>query len=189
MSHEKYDRYIEKTRSFIVHPFLDWDDGTQNSFSQIWADMTGWKELSGYVAEAYSSLPVFEKNSCTVFCERNYGCAGALNFYGKEYRLPEIITFHESYVFWAPDSIPYGPMIYVYRDIKDLEKYFGNITEVGSVDNRYFRENGLKVFLCREPLTGTDAAYKKLARGEKNRYIRTLKASRSQKKYKNNSGE
>jgi len=172
MSHSSYGRYIDKTRRFIIHPFLDWDDGTKNSFSQVWADMTGWKELAGLVAEAYNSLSVTEKKSCTVFCERNYGCAGAINFYGEEYGLPEAVTFHESYIFWAPDNIPDGPMIFIYRDIKDLDKYFGRIVEVGSIDNRYFREKGLKVFLCSEPVTDVGAAYQELARIEKSRYIR-----------------
>ena len=46
MQYENYSRYIEKTRRFIVHPLLEWDNGTRHSFSQAWADMTGWKELA-----------------------------------------------------------------------------------------------------------------------------------------------
>jgi hypothetical protein len=172
MSYENYSRYIEKTRRFIVHPLLEWDNGTKHSFSQAWADMTGWKELAGYVAQAYSSLSEEEKKKCTIFGERNYGYAGAVYFYGKENDLPDAITFNESYVFWAPDTIPDGPLIYIYRDVNDLEEHFKNITVVGSVDNIFFRENGLKVFLCREPLSDIGAVYKELARKEKSRYQR-----------------
>ena len=174
MLYENYSRYIEKTCRFIVHPLLEWDNGTQHSFSQAWADMTGWKELAGIVAKAYYSLSEEQKKNCTIFGERNYGYAGAVYFYGKEYDLPEAITFHESYVFWAPDTIPNGPIIYIYRDINDLEKYFGNISLVGSVDNRFFREMGLKVFLCREPLSDVSAVYKELARKEKSRYLASI---------------
>ena len=170
LSYENYSSYIEKTRRFIVHPLLEWDDGTHHSFSQAWADMTGWKELAGYVAKAYYSLSEEEKKKCTIFGERNYGYAGAVYFYGKEYDLPEAITFHESYVFWAPDSIPNGPIIYIYRNINDLEKLFKKIIVIGSVDNRFFRENGMKVFLCREPLTDVSVVYKELAATEKRRY-------------------
>lgn len=172
MSLENYSRYIAKTRRFIAHPLLEWDNGTRHGFSQAWADMTGWEELAGYVARAYYSLSEEEKRNCTIYGERNYGYAGAVYFYGKEHNLPEAITFHESYVFWAPDTIPNGPMICIYRDINDLEKYFGNISQEGSVDNRFFRENGLKVFLCREPLTDVSEIYKELARNEKNKYRR-----------------
>jgi hypothetical protein len=172
LSYENYSRYIQKTRRFIVHPLLEWDNGTQHSFSQAWADMTGWKELAGYVAKAYYSLSEEEKKNCTIFGESNYGYAGAVYFYGKEYGLPEAITFHESYVFWAPDTIPKGPIIYIYSDINDLGKYFGNISVVGSVDNKFFREKGLKVFLCREPISDISAVYRELARKEKSRYQR-----------------
>lgn len=172
MSYDNYSRYIGKTRRFIVHPLLEWDNGTKHSFSQAWADMTGWKELAGYVAKAYYSLSEDEKKNCTIFGERNYGYAGTVYFYGKEHNLPEAITFHESYVFWAPDTIPNGPMIYIYRDINDLEKYFGNISVVGSVDNEFFKERGLKVFLCKEQLTDVASVYKELALNEKNKYTR-----------------
>lgn len=172
MSYENYSRYIAKTQRFIAHPLLEWDNGTKHGFSQAWADMTGWKELAGYVASAYYSLSDGEKKNCTIYGERNYGYAGAVYFYGKEHNLPEAITFHESYVFWAPDTISNGPMIYIYRDINDLEKYFGNISLAGSVDNIYFRETGLKVFLCREPLCDVSEIYKELARNEKNKYRR-----------------
>jgi hypothetical protein len=172
MSYENYSSYIEKTRRFIVHPLLKWDDGTQHSSSQAWADMTGWKELAGYVAKAYWSLPEDERRNCTIFGERNYGYAGAVYFYGKEFDLPEAITFHESYVFWSPDTIPNGPIIYIFRNINDLGKYFKNITLVGSVENRFFRENGLQVFLCREPMENVSAVYKELAANEKSKYRR-----------------
>jgi hypothetical protein len=172
LSYENYSRYIEKTRRFIVHPLLEWDNGTQHSFSQAWADMTGWKELAGYVAKAYYSLPEEERRCCTIFGERNYGYAGAVYFYGREHALPEAITFHESYVFWAPDKIPNGPIIYIYKDVNDLEKYFGDISIEGSVDDPWFREKGLKVFLCREPLTDVSKVYRELAEREKSRYSR-----------------
>jgi hypothetical protein len=172
LSFENYSTYIEKTRQFIVHPLLEWDNGTQHSFSQAWADMTGWRELAGYVAKAYHSLSEEEKKNCTIFCERNYGYAGAVYFYGKEYSVPDAITFHESYVFWAPDTIPNGPIIYIYRNINDLEKYFRSISVVGSVEDRYFREKGLKVYLCEEPITDVGAVYKELARIEKNKFQR-----------------
>jgi hypothetical protein len=172
LSYDQYSRYVEKTRSFICQPLLEWDNGTQHGFSQAWADMTGWKELAGYVAQAYYSLSDKEKRICTIYGERNYGYAGAVYFYGREHALPGAITFHESYVFWAPDSIPNGPMIYIYRDVNDLEKYFSDIIVVGSVDDPWFREKGLKVFLCREPLTDVSAVYRELAIREKNIYRR-----------------
>ncbi|MFN8242327.1 MAG: glycosyltransferase family 39 protein [Bacteroidales bacterium] len=172
LSYDNYSRYVQATRRYIVHPLLRWDNGTYHDFSQAWSDMTGWEELVGYVKKAYESLGEDERGNCTIFGERNYGYAGAVFFYGYQYNLPEAITFHDSYVFWAPDSISAGPLIYIYRDINGLDSLFSDIKEVGSVENKYFREKGLKVYLCKSPLVDIRAIYKNLASEEKSKYSR-----------------
>ncbi len=172
LSYSGYDKYVSMTRNFIFHPLLEWDNGTRHNFSQAYADMTGWNELAGIVAKAYNSLTDEEKTRCTIFGEKSYGYAGAVYFYGKRYGLPEAVTFHESYVFWAPDSIPDGPLIYIYRDRNDMDEIFSEVSEIGSVDNIYFREKGLKVFLCRSPREDVRKIYKDLAAEEKKRYSR-----------------
>jgi hypothetical protein len=130
--------------------------------------MTGWKELTGYVAEAYSLLSKKEQASCIIYCERNYGYAAAVHFYGKKYNLPDAITFLERYVLWAPDSIQSGPVIYINRNLDGFHNLFAEIKEVGSVNNKYFREDGLKVFLCRKNKTDVQRIYADKAREEKN---------------------
>jgi hypothetical protein len=172
LTYEKYHEYVGKTRNFVYHPLLVWDNGTTHDFSQAWADMTGWSELARIVSEAYNSLSDEEKRSCTIFGERDYGYAGAVYFYGRSLKLPEAVTFHESYTFWAPDSIPQGPVIYIYRDANNMNELFADVSEAGSVDNKYFRETGLKVFLCKSPVRDVSEIYRNLAREEKNRYSR-----------------
>lgn len=175
LSFEKYDKYIQATRHFIIHPLMQWDNGEDHDFPQAYSDMTGWRELAGYVKEAYYSLGEADRKNCTVYCERSYGYAGAVYFYGNKYGLPQPVTFHESYTFWAPDSIPSGPMIYIFRDCRNVEQLFSEIREVGSVDNPYFREKGLKVFLCKSPLKDISAIYMEKAREEKSRFSRMTK--------------
>lgn len=172
LSYEQYHQYVRRTKHFVYHPLLVWDNGTKHDFSQAWADMTGWKDLAGLVAEAYNRLPDEEKMNCTIFGEKNYGYAGAVWFYGREYNLPEAVTFHESYTFWAPDSIPDGPVIYIYHDANDMNDLFADVSEVGMVDDEYFREKGLKVFLCKSPVRDVGEIYRNLARAEKKRFSR-----------------
>jgi uncharacterized membrane protein len=172
LSFENYSNYVNKTRNFILHPLLKWDDGVRHDFSQAYSDMNGWEKLSSLVAAAYYSLDEQEKRGCTIYGERNYGYAGAVYFYGRKHSLPEAITFHDSYVFWAPDSIPEGPMIYIYRDINKLDELFNDIRLVGSVDDKFFREARLKVFLCKSPKADIRQIYKDLARREKSRFSR-----------------
>ncbi len=172
LSFDSYNKYLQATRHFICHPLMEWDNGEEHEFPQAYSDMTGWKELAGYAAKAYNSLNDDEKASCTIYCERSYGYAGAVYFYGHEYRLPPPVTFHESYVFWAPDSIPAGPMIYIYRNKSEMEKLFSDITEAGTVKDKYFREPGLTVYLCKSPKKDICSIYKDKANEEKNRFRR-----------------
>jgi hypothetical protein len=134
--------------------------------------MTGWRELTGYVVKAYEQLSKEEQNRCTIYVERDYGNAGAINFYGKEYNLPDAVTFLESYVIWAPENIPVGPFIYVNSEIGDIKKLFNNVTKIGSVSNSYSRENGLLVFLCTDPAANVPEVYRQKAVNEKKRYSR-----------------
>jgi hypothetical protein len=167
---DKYSRYLEKTSHFLIYPFYRWEDGKIHNISQAYSDMIGWRELTGYVAETYNKLSVEDKKCCTIYGNRNYGYAGAVNFYGKEYNLPDAITFHESYVFWAPDTIPKGPLIYISMEKNDLDDLFSDVKETGCVRNEYFREKGLKVYLCRSPKKNIQEIYRNLAITEKSIY-------------------
>jgi hypothetical protein len=175
LSFEKYDRYLQATRHLICHPMMQWDNGEEKQFPQAYSDMTGWHELAGCVAKAYYSLTEEERKLCTIYCERSYGYAGAIYFYGKEYDLPDPVTFHESYVFWAPDSIPSGPLIYIFNNINNVDHLYSDIREVGTVKDKYFRESGLKVYLCKNPKQDIRAVYRELAYEEKSRFTREKK--------------
>jgi hypothetical protein len=56
-------------------------------------------------AKVYHSLPDSVKQQTMVYGD-NYGEAGALSFYRKEFGLPEIHSDNASYVFWLPTSSP-----------------------------------------------------------------------------------
>ena len=127
-----------------------WEDGKIYPIPQDYADMTGWKELTGIVLQAYSSLDEDQKKECTIYAE-NYGEAGAIEFYGQWCGLPKPISFHDSYLLWAPDSISDGPFIYINDEVGDMDKMFNNYIEIDRVNDQYFRENGVMVLLCTDP--------------------------------------
>jgi 4-amino-4-deoxy-L-arabinose transferase-like glycosyltransferase len=163
LSFDTLGRYMGHTGKVTVYPFNRWEDGEVHTISQVYADMTGWNELAGYAADTYNRLSDEEKTTCTIFVEDNYGVAGAIHFYGENYNLPEPVTFNESYIFWAPDSIPSGPMIYINSRQNGLDKLFNSITETGCVNDKYFREKGMKVFLCKDPKSDVREIYRLLA--------------------------
>ena len=127
-----------------------WEDGKIYPIPQDYADMTGWKELAGIVSKAYNRLDEQEKRKCTIYAE-NYGEAGAVQFYGHRYGLPEPICFNDSYLLWAPDTISDGPFICINNQIGDIDYLFNDYEEIGCVNNEYFRENGITVWLCTHP--------------------------------------
>jgi len=172
LSFEKLEKYSAKTKGWVAAPFMRWEDGNEHQVSQIYADMTGWQELAGIVAKAYNGLTPEEKQNCTVLCQRNYGYAGAIHFYGKQWNLPEPITFHESYIFWAPDSIAEESLIYIFYNSDEMNPLFSDIKEVGTINNPYFREKGLKVFLCKNPVENIGQVYKTSIANERKRFTR-----------------
>ncbi len=146
-SFESVARYCDAEEGGIPQR---WEDGKLYPIPQDYADMTGWKELTGIVVKAYNMLDNAEKEKCVIYAE-NYGQAGAITFYGHKYGLPEPVSFHDSYLLWAPDSISNGPFIYINDEIGDMDEMFSIYTEIGRVNNEYFRENGIMVLLCTNP--------------------------------------
>lgn len=172
LSFDRLSAYAAKTEGWVPYPFSRWEDGKKHAISQVFSDMTGWEELVGLVHKAYLQIPEAERKTCTIYAERNYGYAGAVHFYGKKYGLPDAITFLDAYTLWAPDTIPNAPLIYIHYDIAGLDQLFDACSTVGEVENPFFREKGVKVFLCQKPKALLQEVYKQKAAEEKRIYAR-----------------
>lgn len=153
-----------------------WEDGVYHDIPQDMADMTGWKEIGQKVVDIYLALGPENRNNCDIFCY-HYGQAGAVMFYGKEDDIPQPISFNGSFVFWAPDSISKDYMIWVHSDLGSdikpdslLPQLFNNVELKKVVDNKFFRENGTKIYLCESPTEEYKKYYKSRIRELKNRY-------------------
>ena len=124
----------------------------QNSYyplPQDYMDMTGWEELAGLASVAYNQLDSLQKKDCIIYAN-NYGQAGAIDFYGKKYHLPDAVSVNDSFIFWAPDSLNTHNFIITDNRLGDIPRLFNNYREIGEINNYYFRENGLKVYLCQD---------------------------------------
>ncbi len=150
LSPEKMAAYSQKATRHIGTEPLTWEDGKVHAIPQDYADMVGWKELSVLVANAYDKLSPDQQKECNIYAQ-NYGEAGAIDFYGHSLGLPSPICLNDSYLFWAPDSIGNGPIIVIGGKEEDLDKLFNHYQKIGSVENQYFREQGLTVYLCTSP--------------------------------------
>ncbi|MEQ9437538.1 MAG: glycosyltransferase family 39 protein [Cyclobacteriaceae bacterium] len=127
------------------------EDGTIHSLPQDYADMIGWEELTAITRQAYAAIPPSEKGA--IYCE-NYGQAGAISIIGKQYGLPQPMSFSDSFWYWVPDSLPpdVTHLIYINDEMgEDVKAAFGQIKIVGKVSNIHAREHGTTVYLCSSP--------------------------------------
>ncbi len=153
-----------------------WEDGTKHDVPQDMADMTGWKDLGQRVTEVYLSLTAEQRNNCEIFCE-HYGQAGAVMFYGKERNVVQPISFNGSFVFWAPDSLTKDYMIWVKFDDENnsdydlkIKNYFKDVELKATINNKFFRENGTKIYLGHYPTELLKNIYRKRISELKNNY-------------------
>lgn len=130
---------IEKTG------FLKWEDLQNHALPQDFADMLGWKEMTEKTAKAYATLTEEEKKHTFIFAD-NYGEAGAINYYGKAYSLPEAGSDNASYLYWLPDSLHIDNLILITDDKQEMQhsflKDFASVTLSDSITNPYAREQG-----------------------------------------------
>lgn len=143
-----------------------WEDGINHDIPQDLADMTGWIQVGNKVVDTYLNLDPQERKNCDIFCY-NYGQAGAVMFHGKDVNVPQPISFNGSFAFWSPDSLSKEYMIWVYSDFGNdikpdslLPTRFKTIELKATIDDKYFRENGTKIYLCQYPTEDFKNYYK-----------------------------
>ena len=134
--------------------------------TQDYGDMFGWDELGLKVAQAYQSLTP-EQQKQTVIFANNYGEAGAVHHYGKQYNLPDVYSLNSSFALWAPENIDAKYMVYVDEtngdNVKEMLKNgrIGYAKKTGEIDNPLAREKGTAIFILSDLKPGLNAGYRK----------------------------
>ena len=148
---EKLAAYY-KAKNIEKTGFLKWEDLKNHPLPQDFADMLGWKEITEKTAKAYSTLSNEEKNRTIIFAD-NYGEAGALNFYGKQYHLPTAYSNNASFLYWLPDNLHIDNLIIVTDDQQEMQhdflKDFSSVILYDSVTNIYAREKGSLIIIMK----------------------------------------
>jgi 4-amino-4-deoxy-L-arabinose transferase-like glycosyltransferase len=124
---------------------LKWEDLKDHPLPQDFSDMLGWKEMTQKVSKAYNMLADSTKKNTVIFCN-NYGMAGAVNYYGPKYHLPEAYSDNASFLYWMPNDLRIKNFILVtddpHEEQHDFAKGFSSVTKVDSVTSEYARERG-----------------------------------------------
>lgn len=119
---------------------------------QHYADMFGWEEMTRVVAEVYHGLPAEEQPRCAIFA-RNFGEAGAIDFFGARYGLPKSIGKHQNYFLWGPRDYTGECVITIGEKLEGVQKSFNQIELAATFTHPYVlpHENNLPIYVCRQP--------------------------------------
>lgn len=122
--------------------------GTTLPLPQDYADMLGWEEQVTAVAGAYASLSVDQRASA-VLVARNYGQAGALDFFGPRHGLPRRILMPGNYLIWPPpaDGL-HRVAITIGFSTADLSHSFRSVKLVSTFDHPWMVEEERNVPIC-----------------------------------------
>lgn len=102
----------------------------KGALPQIYADMFGWRELAEEVARVYHELPEDERARVAVL-GRNYGEAGAIDYFGPALGLPHAISPHNSYWLWGTGDWDGGVVIVIGEMPQELLDSFASVEKRG----------------------------------------------------------
>jgi hypothetical protein len=136
------------------------ENRTTGVLPQQLADRLGWDPMVATVARVYRSLPQDEQAEACIFTQ-NYGEAGAINFYGPQYHLPQAISGHNTYYLWGPGSCTGEVVISIGYPFDRLQTAFDSVTQAATSRCTFCmpEENNLPVYVCRHLKTSIQAIW------------------------------
>lgn len=125
--------------------------------SGIFTDEVGWPELASHVAEVYAALPAGQREGAVILAHY-YSEAAAIDFYGPALGLPNAVSPHLSYWYWAPSQMNPSTVVLIDFTTDDAKRLFDDCRQVGTVTNSgdvHSNFYGAPILVCsgpREPL-------------------------------------
>jgi hypothetical protein len=122
---------------------------------QHFGDEFGWQEMVEAVASVYNSMPP-EQRAQTGILGGNYGEAGAIDFFGPRYGLPNAISAHQNYYFWGPRQYTGESLILLQWSLDDARDWCHDVQDGPTLDPQYgMGEEHYTILIChglKEPL-------------------------------------
>jgi len=130
---------------------------------QFYADMFGWENIAASVSKVYTLLSHHDQRRAEVFA-RNYGEAGAIDFFANKYLLPPVICPHNNFWFWGYGDTTRNILIVIGGNKEDHLRYFESVDSAGTIESKYSipYENDQTIFICRGLKEPISEVWKKL---------------------------
>jgi hypothetical protein len=113
----------------------------------------GWNHVVAQLAGIVHQLPTDQQARLVIFTG-DYGAAGAVDRYGRDFGLPHAISGHNNYWWWGPGSAPNNSTtIAVNLDRAYLLTIFNQVLPAGTVDTGHgvwSEERGEPIWICRQ---------------------------------------
>jgi len=114
------------------------------------ADMHGWPELAAQVAGVYQSLPPADRAQAAIYAQ-NYGEAAAIDFFGRQYGLPAVISGHNQYYLWGTHGYSGNVLICVGGNCDSVARQFQSCAISSTFSEPWIQpfEDGIPIMVCR----------------------------------------
>ena len=118
---------------------------------QFYADMFGWENMAATVAGVYHNLSDEEQKKTVIF-GRNYGEAGAIDYYQERFDLPDVISSHNNYWLWGYGDPAAEIYIVLGGEREDHLEEFNRVDQAAVIQCDYCMpyENNLIIWVCRD---------------------------------------
>ena len=128
----------------------------EGQIPQLFADMLGSREMVAAVGRVYGSFSPTDRSRCAIW-GRDYGAAGAIDFFGPAYQLPKAISGHQNYYLWGPGDYSGELVITINIPGESLRPWFRQVDLATTVRCPYCMPDRMNVpiYVCRglkEPL-------------------------------------
>jgi hypothetical protein len=143
------ETYVDYQQTLGLAPPASEKSHLTSPLPQYYSDELGWQEMTAAVAQAYDRLPLGLRSVTAIYAQ-NYGEAGAIDFFGPQYGLPNAICPHQTYYLWGPRQFTGLSMIVLGDTREHLEQYFGQVIRTGSFGVPYALEKG-PIWICTQP--------------------------------------
>lgn len=115
---------------------------------QYLADRFGWESAVATVAQVYQQLSPAEQAQTSIITI-SYGEAGAIDYFGSAYGLPNVISGHNNYYVWGPRGATGAVVIALGFPEADLREAFASVEQVAALHCDFCLIDGMPVYVAR----------------------------------------